>query len=176
MFSDSVLNNSHRGDVVEMLVYSALAPDWDFVGLGWHPWDLQRGTGADRLRIQVKQSAALQLWGKTKRPAISFGWSKNPPEYFERYNPGETIESEGWFCEIFVIGVHQNDDPHTVDQVDPRQWSFLVIPTSDLKQGTNSMVLTKALSRWQPVDWISLKETVQKIIVEHATGSQNHQE
>ena len=114
MYSGRVLNNSHRGDVVEMMVLSALQPEWNFVGLGWHPWDLQRGTGDNRLRIQVKQSAALQLWGPTKRPAISFGWSKKAPDYFKRDNPGESIESEGWFCEIFVVGIHSGTDPETV--------------------------------------------------------------
>ena len=160
MFSGRILNNSHRGDVVEMMVLAALQPNWKFVGLGWHPWDLQRGAGEDRERIQVKQSAALQLWGPTKRPSISFGWSKNSPSYFERDNPGETIESEGWFCELFVVGIHQGIDIESVDQVDPNQWKFLVIPTTDLENGTNSMVLTKALMKWQLVGWQNLREKV----------------
>ena len=42
-FSGRILNNAHRGDVVEIIVQSALGADWKFVGLGWHPWDLQRG-------------------------------------------------------------------------------------------------------------------------------------
>jgi len=163
MYSGRVLNNSHRGDVVEMMVLSALQPEWKFVGLGWHPWDLQRGTHDDRVRIQVKQSAALQLWGPTKRPAISFGWSKKAPGYFVRDNPGERIESEGWFCEIFVVGIHSGTDPQTVDQVDPEQWRFLVIPATDLKKGTNSMVLTKAIDKWNPVGWQDISETVSSV-------------
>lgn len=145
IFTPRVLNNSHRGDVVEMMVLAALGPEWRFVGLGWHPWDLQRGTGASRIRIQVKQSAALQLWGATKRPSITFGWSKKAPSYFARDNPGEEIELEGWFCDVFVIGVHQDDDQDTVDQVDPRQWGFLVLAKVDLPARCNSMTLTKAL-------------------------------
>ena len=66
IYGGTVLNNSHRGDVVEMMVLAALGSDWKFVGLGWHPWDLQRGSGADRVRIQVRQSAAMQIWGPTK--------------------------------------------------------------------------------------------------------------
>ena len=41
-----------------MMVLAALGGEWRFVGLGWHPWDLQRGQGEDRVRIQVKPSAA----------------------------------------------------------------------------------------------------------------------
>ena len=155
-----VVNNSHRGDLVEMMVLAALQPEWRFVGLGWHPWDLQRGGGESRVRLQVKQTAALQLWGRTKRPSVSFGWKKNKPSYFERDNPGEAIESEGWFCEIFVVGVHQCVDPETVDQVDPRQWRFLVIPATDLPSGTDSMVLTKAISSWPLIEWRSLRQSV----------------
>ena len=89
MYSGKILNNSHRGDVVEMLVLSALGSDWRFVGLGWHPWDLEKGAGASRVRIQVKQCAAMQLWGRTKKMQVQFGWKKNAPSYFAKDNPGE---------------------------------------------------------------------------------------
>ncbi|TDJ29843.1 MAG: hypothetical protein E2O55_02410 [Gammaproteobacteria bacterium] len=164
MYSASILNNSHRGDLVEMLVLSALGPEWKFVGLGWHPWDLQRGTRDSRVRIQVKHSAALQLWGKTQRQALSFGWSNEPPSYFEQYNPGEVIESEGWFCEVFVFGIHEQVDANTVDQVDPGQWRFLVIPTCDLRPRTKSMVLTKALETWPPIPWNELRRAVDQAV------------
>jgi hypothetical protein len=161
MYSGCILNNAHRGEVVEMMVLSALGADWKFVGLGWHPWDLQQGSGSERVRIQVKQIAALQLWGRTRNPCLTFGWKKKPPSYFFRDNPGEEIEPEGWFCDVFVFGLHLEDDKDRADQVDPMQWKFLVIPTSDLKPGLNSMLLTKALERWQPVTWPQLAESVE---------------
>lgn len=65
IYSSRILNNAHRGDVIEMMVLSALGEDWKFVGLGWHPWDLESGSGSERVRIQAKQCAALQLWGPT---------------------------------------------------------------------------------------------------------------
>jgi len=40
IYGGRILNNSHRGDVVEMMVLKALGPDWDFFALGWPPWDL----------------------------------------------------------------------------------------------------------------------------------------
>ncbi len=162
IYSETVLNNSHRGDVVEMMVLAALGNEWRFVGLGWHPWDLQRGSGKDRVRIQVKQSAAMQLWGPTVKQVLSLNWSDNPPSYFERDNPGESIEQEGWFCEIFVFGVHQETDPNKVDQVDSRQWQFLVIPTCDLKKGAKSISLTKALRAWTLCAWHELSDEVDK--------------
>lgn len=164
MYAGRILNNAHRGDVVEAMVFAALDPAWKFVGLGWHPWDLQRGHGAQRVRMQVKQVAALQLWGPTKRPTLVFGWKSNPPSYFRRDNPGEPIEDEGWFCEIFVFGLHLKTDRDAADQVDIDQWQFLVIPATDLDAGQNSMVLTKAVTIWEPVDWHELPQAVERAI------------
>jgi len=159
MYTDRIINNSHRGDVVEMMVLSALGPGWSLVGLGWHPWDLQFGSGLDRVRIQVKQCAALQLWGPTKKLSIQFGWKKKAPDYFFRDNPTEEIEAKGWFCDIFVVGLHLVTD-NSADQVDPTQWKFLVIPTSDLVPGQNSMTLNRALLRWKPVLWGGIRNAV----------------
>jgi len=160
MFGGRILNNSHRGDLVEMMVAMALGADWRFVGLGWHPWDLQLGNDCNRVRIQIKQSAALQLWGPTKKPLVSLNWSSRPPSYFQRDNPGELIESEGWFCELFVVGIHPQLDPSTVDQCDPRQWLFSVIPSKELKEGAKSIVLKKVVEKWPPVEWGLLKRAV----------------
>jgi hypothetical protein len=164
MYTDRILNNSHRGDVVEMIVLSALGSNWRLVGLGWHPWDLQQGDGKDRVRIQVKQCAALQLWGATKNLQLNFGWKKKAPDYFNRDNPGEEIEPQGWFCDIFVFGLHLESDESLADQVNPEQWKFLVVPVSELKHGLNSMVLSKALKRWEPVSWTELAESVERAI------------
>ena len=160
IYGGKILNNAHRGDAVEMMVLAALGPDWKHVGLGWHPWDLQRGQGIDRVRIQVKQTAALQLWGNTVRRTLQFDWKANAPSYFQRDNPGEAIEPEGWFCDLFVFGLHEEVDINAADQLDPAQWKFMVIPVCDLSHGTKSMTLTKAVTRWPVVDWVHLRETV----------------
>lgn len=161
MYSGPIINNVHRGHLVEIMVLTALGAEWRLVGLGWHPWDLQRGEKDERTRIQVKHSAALQLWGKTKSRSLSFGWSSKPPSDFFEYNPGEEIENEGWFCDLFVFGLHNEVDPDVADQADPSQWEFLVIPVCDLKHGQNTMQLNKALEKWTPVTWSSLDAEVE---------------
>ncbi|HEC02430.1 MAG TPA: hypothetical protein ENI81_02740 [Phycisphaerales bacterium] len=164
MYSGRILNNAHRGELVEMMVLAALGNDWRHVGLGWHPWDLQYGTDSNRIRVQVRQTAAVQLWGDTKSRTLSFGWKPNPPSYFERYNPGEKIEPQGWFCDLFVFGLHDETNKELIDQADPAQWKFLVISTSELKPGTNTMKLAKALKLWKPVTWDLIKcEVMQRI-------------
>ena len=161
IYGGRILNNAHRGEVVEMMVLAALGDDWKHVGLGWHPWDLQRGHGTDRTRIQVKQTAAVQLWGDTVKRVLTFGWKPNSPSYFERDNPGEEIESEGWFCDLFVFGIHDEMDRALIDQADPAQWAFMAIPVLDLKPRTNTMLLAKERTLWDAVSWGQLRQEVE---------------
>jgi hypothetical protein len=161
LYSNRILNNSHRGDFVEMMVLDALGPEWRHVGLGWNLWDLQRGTGAARARIQVKQCAARQLWGKTKRMSFQFPWSDHAPAYVRRDFPNEALEEDGWFRELFVVGVHDVEDEKLCDQTDPSQWRFMIVPSSELKRGQNSMTLSKATKQWPLVSLAELKPRVE---------------
>jgi hypothetical protein len=161
VYSHRILNNSHRGDFVEMMVLDALGPEWRYVGLGWNIWDLQRGTGKDRARIQVKQCAARQLWGKTKCMTLQFPWSEHAPGYILRDFPNEAFEKDGWFCELFVVGVHAVEDEKVCDQTDPTQWQFMIVPSRELKRGQSSMTLSKAIKRWPLVALAGLKSTVE---------------
>tara|TARA_B100000686_G_scaffold341999_1_gene420340 strand:+ start:299 stop:868 length:570 start_codon:yes stop_codon:yes gene_type:complete len=163
-YGQGIINNAHRGDVVEMMVLAALGNDWNHVGLGWHPWDLQRGHDQGRVRIQVKQTAAVQLWGDTVQRVLNFGWKPKLPSYFRRDNPGEHIEDEGWFCDLFVFGIHDETDRARIDQADPEQWLFMVIPTTHLKPRTSTMRLSKARMRWTPVEWQQLRQEVERRI------------
>lgn len=166
LYSGPILNNSHRGDFVEMMVLSALGPGWEHVGLGWNLWDLQRGTEADRVRIQVKQCAARQLWGKTKFMSLQFAWKEHAPNYIRRDFPTEALEDRGWFCELFVVGVHPVEDETLCDQTDSTQWRFMVVPANELKPGQSSMVLSKAMMRWPLVGLSDLKGAVDQCIEE----------
>jgi hypothetical protein len=162
LYSGRILNNSHRGDFVEMMVLDALGAEWQHVGLGWNIWDIQRGTGKDRARIQVKQCAALQLWGPTKRMTFQFPWSEKVPDYILRDFPNEAIEKDGWFCELFVVGVHAVEDATRCDQTDPAQWQFMIVPSRDLQAGRSSMTLKNAVKRWPLVPLAELKSAVER--------------
>jgi len=166
LYSDRILNNSHRGDFVEMMVLDALGRDWRHVGLGWNIWDLQRGTGVDRARIQVKQCAARQRWGKTKCMTCQFPWSDQAPSYIRRDFPDEAIEEAGWFCEVFVVGVHASEVEAICDQTDPYQWQFMIVPSWELKRGQSSMSLSKAMKRWPLVALAQLKAAVETKLAE----------
>lgn len=60
MYSGRIINNAHRGDIVEMMVLSALGNDWNLVGLGWHPWDkLSESVGIAIKNIKLKDNGRL---------------------------------------------------------------------------------------------------------------------
>ncbi len=161
LYSQRILNNSHRGDFVEMMVLDALGPEWKHVGLGWHLWDLQRGSGHERVRIQVKQCAALQIWGRTKLMIFQSPWSDGAPAYIRRDFPNEALEDNGWFCELFVVGIHAVADEEECDHTDPEQWQFMVAPAHELKPRQKSMVLAKAIKRWPPGSLTALRDSVE---------------
>jgi hypothetical protein len=161
LYSQRILNNSHRGDFVEMMVLDALGPEWRHVGLGWNIWDLQRGNGRERARIQVKQCAARQLWGKTKCMTCQFPWSDHAPAYIRREFPNEALEKDGWFCELFLVGVHDIEDEELCDQTDPSQWRFMIVPAWELTRGQCSMTLSKAMKPWPLIPLAELKSAVE---------------
>src|SRR5262249_28036218 len=108
-----------------------------------------------------KQCAARQLWGKTKRMIFQFPWSDQAPAYIRRDFPNEALEKNGWFCELFVVGVHAVEDERLCDQTNPSQWQFMLVPSRELKRGQSSMTLSKAMKRWPLVPLAELKLVVQ---------------
>jgi hypothetical protein len=90
MYSERILNNAHRGVVVETLVLAALGDGWRHVGLGGHPWDVQRGAGPDRVRIQVRQCAALSH--REQVPSVLIGGYRCPSVM----NPFVKIRAHSW--------------------------------------------------------------------------------
>jgi hypothetical protein len=45
-----------------------------------------------------------------------FPWSERRPGYFDRDHPNEKVEDQGRYCEIFVVGIHSNDDQKRATQ------------------------------------------------------------
>lgn len=125
LFGSPIIQNDVRGAVVEAIVAAALEPDWELCSEGWSGWDLQN---PDRLRIQVRNSAALQSWGGEPKPqSFSIAPSKG---YF--LPDGTTwVDEPGRHAEIYVLAWHPVVDD-TADHRDPSQWWFYVIDARDL--------------------------------------------
>lgn len=136
-FKTRLLDNSMRGFWCEFMVAEALGPDCHTVGLGWHPWDLQIGDSRDvfpdRIRIQVKNSAALQTWHPRYGTVTDCCFNltlRNRPRYFTQDNPNVPCESTGFMCDIFVLCHHPETDVARADHCDPTQWRFYLAPVA----------------------------------------------
>jgi hypothetical protein len=146
LFGQPILRNDLRGELVEEIVAMALEPEWQGCGSDWGACDLVRP--ADGLRIQVKQSAALQSWtlpdGPKPRPCFSIA-SKTG-----RYEGSTWIAGVGRNAEIFVFGWHDRCD-EGADHREPSQWQFFVVAERDLPdQKSISLSSLRRLARLLP--------------------------
>jgi hypothetical protein len=155
LFGSRILDNSHRGLFIEALAIAALhrhqgtrpTHRWCLTGYGWKPWDLQRGVAAygTRVRVQVKATAAEQLWTPTRpsNPQFSLGWDVRErfPDYFTRdMDPwyfGQLTERDltGYLCDIHLLAWHgplKNKTDCPSDQSDPCNYHYFVVQSAAL--------------------------------------------
>jgi hypothetical protein len=137
LFDQPLIQNNLRGVWMEYVVAEALGANFKLVSQDWHAWDIEWGVAAavypDRIRIQVKNTARTQTWGKHLGIYTDCMWSialRNRPSYFEKYNPGIPCEQYGFHCEIFVLCHHPEEDWQKADHRDLEQWNFYVLPVT----------------------------------------------
>jgi hypothetical protein len=154
-YGSPVIENSYRGLVAEIIVTTALAPDWHLCSAGWSGWDLQHVSGC---RLEVKQSAARQTWAAPKKPPTpGFGI----PEKTGYYENGVTWTAQtGRHAHIYVFAYHPLVD-ETTDHRKASKWQFNVVPTSQLPSA-KSISLVKLRSRSETVLWGGLKIAVEQ--------------
>jgi hypothetical protein len=130
-----ILDNTLRGYWLEVMLAEALGPRCRLVSAGWHLWDLQFGPSdrecPARIRIQVRNTAALQTWSKGVTSACQWILASRPaPAYFGRDHPHVPCESAGYLCDVFILAHHPGSDPTKADHRDPYQWRFFVVPVT----------------------------------------------
>ena len=165
-YSQPLIDNVYRGDYVETLILFALGEGWDAVG-GWGSWDLEKGV--DGVRVEVKQSAALQTW---HRPTSS---QKSPPSFDIAPRTGYTTAEAVWvdlpagervrFADIYVFAWHPEENPDSADHRRAEQWQFFVVPEHRLPdQKTISLNPLQKLAT--AVTYDQLAATVEKVAAE----------
>jgi hypothetical protein len=128
LFGSPILRNSIRGEAVEEIVAMALEPGWELCSGDWGPCDLIRP--ANKLRIQVKQSAARQSWHKGECPPPKPRFSI--AEKAGRWEEGDRwVEEASRNADIFIFAWHPITDA-TADHRDPDQWLFHLVLERDL--------------------------------------------
>ena len=111
--------------MAEAIVALALEPEWDWCSADYAGWDFERRDG---LRLEVKQSAAMQSWSNRKPSKAVFDVAARTG-YWE--GGTEWIAKAGRPAHLYVFAHHSiyGDD---TDHRDPLQWTFYVVPSRDL--------------------------------------------
>lgn len=125
-FGQKLITNSMRGLVSEVIVASALQPEWAWCAADWAGWDFER---ADGVKLEVKQSAARQTWTKTGDGpgACRFDIKPRAGSYVGAdWYPGVARQAD-----IYVFA-HHFEHRRSADHCDPTQWRFFVVAEHQL--------------------------------------------
>ena len=122
-YSDIVVN-TNRGCLAEFIVSKALGTTEAVKRDEWESYDL---ITPEKIRVEVKSSAYLQLWKQQKPSAPSFGigksfeWLPQTNDYSnERRRPSDVYV----FCLLAYRG-----DKELLNPLDMGQWNFYVVAT-----------------------------------------------
>ena len=147
------MQNNLRGYWAEIMVGEILGERWRHTGGNWAGWDLERDDGC---RIEVKQSALNQTWGRSSAaPRYYIGIAKG------HYPDGKTyvLNPPGIrVADIYVFAWHGGDD-----QRDVSQWSFHAVAAERLPLGQMTIGLTAIGKLARPVVAESLGDEVARL-------------
>jgi hypothetical protein len=148
LYGTPIIRNDVRGELVEEIVAMALEPEWQACGGDWASCDLKRVS--DGLRLQVKQSAALQSWTIPEGPKPKPCFSIKSKKY--RWEGPLRFDDAGRQADIFIFAWHDRIDG-SADHRDPDQWQFFVVAERDLPdQKTISLSVLCKLAQSISVD------------------------
>lgn len=140
-FDSPLIENSLRAMYVEHLIEELLGDAWDHTGADWGRCDFT-SSDTSKIRLEVKQSAALQSWTPEDPAAVIV---PNPRfDIRERtgwYDGADWRDEPGRSGEVYVFAWHPHTDRSVADHGDPLQWEFYVVLASTLP-ATKSIGLT----------------------------------
>ena len=128
LYGQPIIRNVLRGELVEQFVLDALGDGW-MAASDWEAWDVQSVDG--KHRIQVKQSAARQIWADVD--------CKPSNARFSIKGSMAWTDAGGWSGEIsrqatlYVFAWHPLVDA-LADHRDPEQWEFYLISSDKLPE------------------------------------------
>ena len=136
----------------------AFEAEWEHCSGDWGPCDFRHRTSG--LRIQVKQSAALQSWNAGETARINPRFSIE--EKTGRYEDGTTwIAERSRNAELFIFAWHPKTG-HDADHRDPDQWLFHVVAEAKLPPA-KSISLASVSALAPPVSFSKLLGAVREV-------------
>ncbi len=158
IFGKPLISNNYRGLLVEAIVAEALGSEWKWVSEDWSAWDFERSDG---MRLEVKQSAALQSWHRSglKRPNPRFDCAARTG----RWAGSIWIPEPQRFADIYVFAYHSEMNAELADHRVSDQWAFFVVPETSLPV-QKSIGLTKVKELALQASHTNLRAVVESFI------------
>jgi len=159
LFDVPIMGNLYRPHYVERMIAIALGESFVLMSADWAGWDIEHRDG---VRIEVKQSAALQTW--TNRPShagrpYSGSFDIEPRKgYWADGN--KWVNEPGRQAHIYIFAWHSITDPAIADHRDASQWRFFVVLERDLPQGQKTISRTVVEKKWPSVTFDKLCNAV----------------
>lgn len=127
---DDLLANTTRGVLAEYIVATALGID-EVKRVEWHSHDLDVDLDGVKVGVEVKSAAYVQSWEQTRPSVIEFGISpaKGWDAHTNTYAPSARRSAE-----VYVFCLLNGSIGEPVDPLDVRQWTFYVMPTTELNR------------------------------------------
>ncbi len=140
-YNTRLMNNVDRGRYVQAMISFALEDAWHPTSeqWDWAPWDLEHAFG---MRMEIKQSAALQPWSvilDAPRPRLPRFDIAHRERHYTKGGGRWPVYIPGRPSHIYVFAWHPETDPTIADQRRSEQWRFYVIPR-DLLPGVQRTI------------------------------------
>ncbi|BDI61877.1 hypothetical protein [Qipengyuania nanhaisediminis] len=158
LFDAPLVNNAFRGTLVEAMLAQVLELEWQWCSADWASHDFEN---ADGLKLEVKQSTALQSWHEP-------GLRPNRGRFdikarTGRYEGARWIEAPGRAAQIYVFAWHGITDPLRADHRDPSQWQFHAVKAVDLPE-QKSIALSRVAALVEPCSINEIAARVRSLI------------
>lgn len=175
-YSEPVIGNTNLGIYVETMIGEILDSDWELTWQlpgrsNWSSWDIEnKVTGK---KIEIKQSAACQMWNPETKENIdrysSFGIKESTgyygPDNGELDKDWVEFESPKRIADLNIFawqGVSCEANP---DQRDPAQWEFYVVRSECLPRGQKTIGLQFVKDLADATDYKELNSVVRESLV-----------
>lgn len=161
LFNVPIMSNLYRPHYVEHMIAIGLGEGFQLMSGDWGGWDIDGQQGKHRLRIEIKQSAALQTWtnhpsrgGKLTRGSFDIAPRTG---YFDE-SGAVWVPDPGRHAEIYILAWHPITDETKADHRDPAQWLFFIIPTNELPPDQKTISRTVVEKSWPAVRFEQLRQ------------------
>jgi hypothetical protein len=150
--ASDLVSNASRGVLAEFIVATALDVA-EGIRTEWDAFDLTANNGT---KVEVKSAAYLQRWHQDSPSVIRFSIAPSSAWNAET-NQTETDKKRQ--ADVYVFCLLHHRDKETLDPLNLDQWTFYVLPTSELNAHCGDQKSIGRLRKFFSVnsDWFILR-------------------